>query len=80
MESLEIAAPFPLVREMEETETEREAVTPLPVREMSGRVDWTESWVEDAMEIEASWNAPLTTEKREDGSVEPEIKKSIDEN
>ena len=42
MESLEIAAPFPLVREMEETETEREAVTPLPEREMSGRVDWTE--------------------------------------
>ena len=80
MESLEIAAPFPLVREMEETETEREAVTPLPEREMSGRIDWTESWVEDAIEIEARWNAPLSTEKREAVSVEAEIKKSIDEN
>ena len=39
IELLKIAAPLAFVREMEETETEREAVTPLPEREMSGRVD-----------------------------------------
>ena len=39
IESLEMAAPVPLVRETEETEIAREAVAPLPVREMSGRVD-----------------------------------------
>ena len=39
MESLDIAAPLAFVREMEETDTAREAATPLPEREMSGRVD-----------------------------------------